>query len=119
MQKKSLPSGKELVSGSPLTPCKKSNQPDKAKHCPLQKTLVLRNQNGKNSLPLETRMQPGKNLDGQIKVSFSSEINNKIENKENVLSLALAAKSETNYLTQKSLSFLLRWPMPFLILTVL
>lgn len=85
MQKKSLPSGKELVSGSPLTPCKKSNQPDKAKHCPLQKTLVLRNQNGKNSLPLETRMQPGKNLDGQIKVSFSSEINNKIENKENVV----------------------------------
>ncbi|POI27721.1 hypothetical protein CIB84_008531 [Bambusicola thoracicus] len=84
MQKKSLISGKELVSGSPLTPCKKNNHPDKAK-CPLQKTLVLRNHNGKNSLPLETRMQPGKNLDGQIKVSFSSEINNKIENKENVV----------------------------------
>ncbi|XP_015707679.1 centromere protein J-like [Coturnix japonica] len=85
MQKKSLPSGKELVSGSPLTPRQKNNQPDKAKCCPLQKTLVLRNHNGKNSLPLETRMQPGKNLDGQIKVSFSSEINNRIENKENVV----------------------------------
>ncbi|XP_072205489.1 centrosomal P4.1-associated protein [Excalfactoria chinensis] len=84
MQKKSLPSGKELVSGSPLTPRKKNKQPDRAK-CPLQKTLVLRNHNGKNSLPLETRMQPGKNPDGQIKVSFSSEINNKIENKENVV----------------------------------
>ncbi|XP_042695197.1 centromere protein J [Centrocercus urophasianus] len=87
MQKKSLPSGKELVSESSLTPCKKNNQPDKAKR-PLQKTLVLRNYNGKNSLPLETRMQPGKNLNGQIKVSFSPEvnkINNKIENKENVV----------------------------------
>ncbi|NXJ11808.1 CENPJ protein, partial [Odontophorus gujanensis] len=85
MQKKSLLSGKELVSGSTLTPYKKYNQPDRAKCGPIQKTLVLRNHNGKNSLPLETRMQPGKNLDGQIKVSFSSEINNKIENKENVV----------------------------------
>ncbi|OXB69683.1 UNVERIFIED_CONTAM: hypothetical protein H355_005714, partial [Colinus virginianus] len=85
MQKKSLLSGKELVSGSPLTPRRKYNQPDRAKCGPIQKNLVLRNHNGKNSLPLETRMQPGKHLDGQIKVSFSSEINNKIENKENVV----------------------------------
>uniref|UniRef100_A0A803YIY9 Centrosomal P4.1-associated protein n=1 Tax=Meleagris gallopavo TaxID=9103 RepID=A0A803YIY9_MELGA len=84
MQKRSLPSGKELVSESSLTPCKKNNQPDKAKR-PLQKTLVLRNHSGKNSLQLETRMQPGKNLAGQIKVSFSSEVNNKIENKENAV----------------------------------
>ncbi|NXC42196.1 CENPJ protein, partial [Penelope pileata] len=85
IQKRSLPPGKELVSGSALTPCKKNNQPDRAKYCPIQKTLVLRNHNGKNSLPLETRMQPGKNLDGQMRVSFPSEINDKIENKENVV----------------------------------
>ncbi|XP_065586154.1 centromere protein J [Cyrtonyx montezumae] len=85
MQKKSLLSGQELVSGSTLTPCKRLNQPDRAKCGPIQKTLVLRNHNGKNSLPLETRMQPGKNLDGQSKVSFSSEINNKIEHKETVV----------------------------------
>ncbi|NXI72618.1 CENPJ protein, partial [Anseranas semipalmata] len=88
IQKKSLPPGKELVSGSPLIPRKKNSQPDKAKYCPIQKTLVLRNHNGKNTLPLETRMQPGKNLDGQMRDSFPSEINNKIENKENIVEFA-------------------------------
>ncbi|XP_021235616.1 centromere protein J isoform X2 [Numida meleagris] len=84
MQKKSLAPVKELVSGSPLAPCKNNNQADRAK-CPIQKTLVLRNHNGKNSSPLETRMQPGKNLEISICPSLPSEINNKIENKENVL----------------------------------
>nr|XP_047903013.1 centromere protein J [Anser cygnoides] len=88
IQKKSLPPSKELVSGSPLMPRKKNNQPDKAKCCPIQKTLVLRNHNGKNTVPLETRMQPGKNLDGQIIDCFPSEINHKIENKENVVEFA-------------------------------
>ncbi|NWZ26477.1 CENPJ protein, partial [Asarcornis scutulata] len=88
IQKKSLPPSKELVSGSPLMPRKKNNQPDKAKYCPIQKSLVLRNHNGKNTVPLETRMQPGKNLDGQMRDSFPSEITHKIENKENVVEFA-------------------------------
>ncbi|XP_035182604.1 centromere protein J isoform X2 [Oxyura jamaicensis] len=88
IQKKSLPPSKELVSGSALIPRKKNNQPDKAKYCPIQKTLVLRNHNGKNTVPLETRMQPEKNLDGQMRDSFPSEINHKIENKENIVQFA-------------------------------
>ncbi|KFO08722.1 Centromere protein J, partial [Balearica regulorum gibbericeps] len=88
IQKKTMPPGKELFSEKPFAPCKKYNHPDKAKHCPIQKTLVLRNHNGKNILPLETRMQPGKNHDGQMRDTFPSEINNKIENKENVVEFA-------------------------------
>uniref|UniRef100_A0A8B9CGD3 Centrosomal P4.1-associated protein n=1 Tax=Anser brachyrhynchus TaxID=132585 RepID=A0A8B9CGD3_9AVES len=98
IQKKSLPPSKELVSGSPLMPRKKNNQPDKAKCCPIQKTLVLRNHNGKNTVPLETRMQPGKNLDGQMIDCFPSEINHKIENKENVVEFA---KSNTGKINNK------------------
>ncbi|NWQ85516.1 CENPJ protein, partial [Burhinus bistriatus] len=88
IQKKTMPPGKELVSEKPFAPCKKYNRPDKAKRCPIQKTLVLRNHNGKNISPLETRMQLGKNHDGQIRDSFPLEINNKIENKENVVEFA-------------------------------
>ncbi|XP_010071741.1 PREDICTED: centromere protein J [Pterocles gutturalis] len=84
-QKKAIPPGKELVSENPFAPYKKYSHPDKAKHCPIQKTLVLRNHNGKNISPVETRMQPGKNHDGQMRDSFPSEINNKIENKENIV----------------------------------
>uniref|UniRef100_A0A8B9QDC2 Centrosomal P4.1-associated protein n=1 Tax=Apteryx owenii TaxID=8824 RepID=A0A8B9QDC2_APTOW len=88
IQKKTVPPGKELVSEDPFAPCKKYKQSDKAKHGPIQKTLVLRNQNGKNIFPLETRVQTGKNLDGQMRDSFPSEINNKIENKENIMEFA-------------------------------
>ncbi|NWW47341.1 CENPJ protein, partial [Pedionomus torquatus] len=83
MQRKTMPPGKEPVSEKPFAPCKKYNHPDKAKHRPIQKTLVLRNQSGKNISPLESRMQLGKNHDGQMRDSLPSEINNKIENKEN------------------------------------
>ncbi|XP_014117697.1 PREDICTED: centromere protein J isoform X2 [Pseudopodoces humilis] len=83
IQKKTVPLGKELVSENPFAPCKKYNHPNKVKHCPILKTVVLRNHNGENILPLETRMQSGKNHDGQIRDSYPSEINNKIENKEN------------------------------------
>ncbi|NXS19784.1 CENPJ protein, partial [Mystacornis crossleyi] len=83
IQKKTVPPGKELVSENPFTPCKKYNHPSKVKRCPIQKTVVLRNYNGENILPLETRMQSGKNHDGQMRDSYPSEINNKIENKEN------------------------------------
>lgn len=82
-QKKSVPSGKELVSENPFAPCKKYNHSSKVKRCPIQKTVVLRNHNGENILPLETRMQSGKNHDGQMRDSYPSEINNKIGNKEN------------------------------------
>ncbi|NXC74739.1 CENPJ protein, partial [Anhinga anhinga] len=85
IQKKTMPPGKELVPENPFAPCKKYNHPDKAKHFPIQKKLVLRNHNGKNISPLETRTQPGKNHDEQMRDSFPSEINNKIENKENVV----------------------------------
>ncbi|XP_075274809.1 centrosomal P4.1-associated protein isoform X11 [Opisthocomus hoazin] len=84
-QKKTMPPGKELVSENPFAPCKKYNYPDKAKHCPIQKTPVLRNHSGKNISLLETRMQPGKNHDGQMRDSFPSEIKNKIKNKENIV----------------------------------
>ncbi|XP_026698199.1 centromere protein J isoform X2 [Athene cunicularia] len=88
IQKKNMPPGKELVSEKPFAPCKKYNHSDKAKHCPSQKTPVLRNHNGKNTLPVETRMQPGKNHDEQMRDSFPSEINTKIENKENIVEFA-------------------------------
>ncbi|NWY52597.1 CENPJ protein, partial [Chionis minor] len=83
IRKKTTPPGKELVSEKPFAPYKKHNHSDKAKYCPIQKTLVFRNHTGKNISPLETRMQPGKNHDRQTIDSFPSEINNKIENKEN------------------------------------
>ncbi|KGL97786.1 Centromere protein J, partial [Charadrius vociferus] len=98
IQKKTTPPGKELVSEKLFGPCKKYNHPDKAKHCPIQKTLVLRNHNGKNMSPLETRMQPGKNNNEQMRDSFPSEINNKIENKENVVEFA---KSSTGKIGNK------------------
>ncbi|NWH86167.1 CENPJ protein, partial [Aegithalos caudatus] len=82
LQKKTVPSGKELVSENPFAPCKKYNHPNKVKRCPIQKTVVLRNHNRENILPLETRMQSGKNHDGQMRDSYPSKINNKIENKE-------------------------------------
>ncbi|KFP07429.1 Centromere protein J, partial [Calypte anna] len=84
VQKKTVLPCKELVSENPVVPCRNYNHSDKAKHGPIQKTLVLRNHNGKSILPLETRGQPGKNHDGQIRDSFPSETNNKLENKENV-----------------------------------
>ncbi|XP_052668858.1 centromere protein J isoform X1 [Harpia harpyja] len=88
IQKKTVPPGNELVSENTFAPCKKYNYPDKAKHCLIQKTLVLGNHNGKKILPLETRMQPGKNHDGQMRDSFPLEINNKIENKESIVEFA-------------------------------
>ncbi|XP_014733170.1 PREDICTED: centromere protein J isoform X4 [Sturnus vulgaris] len=87
-QKKTVPSGKELVSENPFAPCKKYNHPYKVKPCPIQKTVVLRNHNGENILPLETRMQSGKNHDGQMRASYPSEINSKIENKDNRVEFA-------------------------------
>ncbi|XP_005038181.1 PREDICTED: centromere protein J isoform X2 [Ficedula albicollis] len=97
-QKKTAPSGKELVSENPFAPCKKYNHPNKVKCCPIQKTVVLRNHNGENILPLETRMQSGKNHDGQMRDSYLSEINNKIENKENRVEFA---KSNTGKIKTK------------------
>ncbi|XP_056348686.1 centromere protein J isoform X2 [Oenanthe melanoleuca] len=97
-QKKTAPSGKELVSENPFAPCKKYNHPNKVKRCPIQKTVVLRNHNGENILPLETRMQSGKNHDGQMRDSYLSEINNKIENKEKRVEFA---KSNTGKIKTK------------------
>ncbi|XP_010570912.1 PREDICTED: centromere protein J [Haliaeetus leucocephalus] len=88
IQKKTVPPGNELVSENTFAPCKKYKHPDKPKHCLIQKTLVLGNHNGKNILPLETRIEPGKNHDGQMRDSFPLEISNKIENKENIVEFA-------------------------------
>ncbi|XP_071660055.1 centrosomal P4.1-associated protein isoform X2 [Patagioenas fasciata] len=88
IQKKAMPPGKEQVSENPPAPCKKYNNPNKAKLCAIQKTLVLRNHNGKNILPLEMRMHPGKNHDGQMRDSFPPDINNKTENKESAVEFA-------------------------------
>ncbi|NXH17415.1 CENPJ protein, partial [Bucco capensis] len=60
-----------------VLPGKKYNHSQKAKHCPVQKNLVLRSESGKKSCPL------GKSPDGQMRVSVPSEMNNNIENKEN------------------------------------
>ncbi|NWS32572.1 CENPJ protein, partial [Polioptila caerulea] len=87
IEKKTVLPGKELVSENPFASCKKYNHPNKVK-CPIQKTVVLRNHNGENILPLETRTQSGKNHDGQMRDSYPSEINNKIENKENRVEFA-------------------------------
>ncbi|NWI48544.1 CENPJ protein, partial [Picathartes gymnocephalus] len=93
IQKKTVPSGKKLVSENPFAPCEKYNHPNKVKRCPIQKTVVLRNHSGENILPLETRMQSGKNHNGQMRDSYPSEINNKIENKKNRVEFA---KSNTD-----------------------
>ncbi|XP_064265386.1 centromere protein J isoform X2 [Passer domesticus] len=98
IQKKTVLPGKERVSENPFAPCKKYSHPHKVKRCPIQKTVVLRNHNGENILPLETRMQPGKNHDGQIRDSYPSEINNKIENTENRVEFA---KSNTGKIKNK------------------
>ncbi|NXG60702.1 CENPJ protein, partial [Hemiprocne comata] len=95
IQKKTMPPGKELVSENRFAPCPKYNHSDKAKHCPIQKTPVLRNRNRKSILPLETRMQPGKHHDGQMRDSFPSEINNKIENKENAVEFVKSNTGKT------------------------
>ncbi|NXR94375.1 CENPJ protein, partial [Hypocryptadius cinnamomeus] len=83
IQKKTALPGQELVSENHFAPCKKYSHPHKVKRCPIQKTVVLRNHNGENILPLETRVQSGKNHDGQMRDSYPSEINNNIENTEN------------------------------------
>ncbi|KFQ47962.1 Centromere protein J, partial [Nestor notabilis] len=95
IQKKTMPPDKELLPQNTSAPHKKYNRPDKAKHCPIQKTLILRNHNGKNTLPLETTMQPGRNHDVQMRDSFPSEINNKIENKENIVEFIKSNTSKT------------------------
>ncbi|NXT80086.1 CENPJ protein, partial [Zapornia atra] len=88
IQKKTVRPGKELVPKNPFAPHKKYNHPDKAKPCPVQKTLVLGSHSGKNISPLETRMEPGKNHDGHMRDSVPSEVNKKIENKENIVEFA-------------------------------
>ncbi|KFO72884.1 Centromere protein J, partial [Cuculus canorus] len=94
IQKKTMCPGKELVSENSFAQCKNYNHPAKAKRL-IQKTLVLRNHNGKNISPLETRLQPRKNPNGQMRDSFPSEINNKIENKENVIECAKSNAGKT------------------------
>uniref|UniRef100_A0A8C5IMZ4 Centrosomal P4.1-associated protein n=1 Tax=Junco hyemalis TaxID=40217 RepID=A0A8C5IMZ4_JUNHY len=98
IQKKTALPGKELVSENPFAPCKKYSHPRKVKHCPIQKTVVLRNHNGENILPLETRKQSGKSHDGQMRDSYPSEIKNKIENTED---RAEFAKSNTGKIKNK------------------
>lgn len=95
LQKKTLPPGKEPVSENPFAPCKKCNPPDTARRCPVPKSQVLRNHNGRNVLPSKPRVQPGKNHDGQMRDSFPSEINSKMENKENVVQGAKSNAGKT------------------------
>ncbi|NWV31584.1 CENPJ protein, partial [Grantiella picta] len=98
IQKKTVHPGKELVSENTFAPCKRYNHPNKVKRCPIQKTVVLRNHNGENSLPSETRIQSGKNHDGHMRDSYPSEINNRIEDKENRVEFA---KSDTGKIKTK------------------
>ncbi|NWH79031.1 CENPJ protein, partial [Piaya cayana] len=95
IQKKTICPGKELVSENSFAPRKKYNHTAKAKRCLIQKTLVLRNHNGKNISPTETRLKPRKIPNGQMRDYFPSEINNKIENKENVIECAKSNAGKT------------------------
>ncbi|XP_068000592.1 centromere protein J [Melanerpes formicivorus] len=87
IQKKIVPAGIKEASGKPFAPAKKYNHPVKAKR-PAQKTLGLGTHKGKNNLLLGTGVQPGKHHDGQMRDSFPSEVNNRIENKENTAEFA-------------------------------
>ncbi|NXG41111.1 CENPJ protein, partial [Psilopogon haemacephalus] len=88
IQKKIVPPGVKEVSEKLFAPSKKHKHPVKAKH-PIQKTLILGNHNGKNNL------LPGRNHDGQIRDSFLSEINNRIENKEDLAEFAKSDSGKT------------------------
>ncbi|NWX84436.1 CENPJ protein, partial [Nothoprocta pentlandii] len=93
IQKKTLPLSKKAILESSFVPCKKYNQSGKVKQGPIQKTLVLKNHSGKNTFPVETKVQTGKNLNRQMGDSFPSEINNKIENKENIMEFGKSANT--------------------------
>ncbi|NWU90663.1 CENPJ protein, partial [Upupa epops] len=101
IQRKVQPLGKEQCSESPFALRKRSTFPGKAKRCPVQKTLVLRNHNGKNLLPPEKGVGPGKNRDGQVREPLPSEIKSDMENKENRAELA---KPNTCKVDHKSLA---------------
>ncbi|XP_062423234.1 centromere protein J isoform X2 [Rhea pennata] len=101
IQKKTVPPGKELILENSFAPYKKYNQSDKAKHGPIQKTLVLRKHNEKNIFPLETRVQTEKKLDEQMKDSFLSEINSKIANKENIMEFAKSINTGSSRIGNK------------------
>ncbi|XP_064027455.1 centromere protein J isoform X2 [Pogoniulus pusillus] len=92
--KKILPPGIKEVSEKRFAPSKKHKHPVKAKR-PTQKTLILGNHNGKNNMLLEKRVQPGKNHDGQMRDSFPTEINSRIENKENIAEFSKSDSGKT------------------------
>ncbi|EMP36444.1 Centromere protein J [Chelonia mydas] len=91
IQRKTAPLSKEQVSENFAVQSKKCNRPAKITNdsvFPVQKAIVLKNHNGKNISPPTARLQTEKNLDGQFKDSFGSEINSKFENKENIMDFA-------------------------------
>ncbi|XP_043386120.1 centromere protein J isoform X6 [Chelonia mydas] len=91
IQRKTAPLSKEQVSENFAVQSKKCNRPAKITNdsvFPVQKAIVLKNHNGKNISPPTATLQTEKNLDGQFKDSFGSEINSKFENKENIMDFA-------------------------------
>uniref|UniRef100_A0A674J7G7 Centromere protein J n=1 Tax=Terrapene triunguis TaxID=2587831 RepID=A0A674J7G7_9SAUR len=90
IQRKTAPLSKEQVSENFAVPSKKCNRAAKTTNdsvFPVQKAIVLKNHIGKNISPPTARLQTEKNL-GQFRDSFRSEINNKFENKENIMEFA-------------------------------
>ncbi|XP_073195443.1 centrosomal P4.1-associated protein isoform X2 [Lepidochelys kempii] len=91
IQRKTAPLSKEQVSENFAVQSKKCNRAAKIINdsvFPVQKAIILKNHNGKNVSPPTARLQTEKNLDGQFKDSFRSEINSKFENKENIMDFA-------------------------------
>ncbi|XP_043360171.1 centromere protein J isoform X4 [Dermochelys coriacea] len=91
IQRKTAPLSKEQVSENFAVQSKKCNRAAKITNdsvFPVQKAVVLKNHNGKNISPPTARLRTEKNLDGQFRDSFRSEINSKFENKENIMDFA-------------------------------
>ncbi|XP_006036270.1 centromere protein J isoform X1 [Alligator sinensis] len=100
IQRKTVTLSKELVSENSVIPSKRYNQTIKTKNGPAgqeRQTMVLKNHNGKTILPSKVAVRTEKNLDEQFKESCRSEINNKLENKENIMEFAKSIEIGSKY----------------------
>ncbi|XP_074841167.1 centrosomal P4.1-associated protein [Carettochelys insculpta] len=88
IQRKTAPLSKEQVSENFGMLSKNNNQAAKTNDLAFtaQKIMVLKNHNRKSAST--ARLQTEKNLDGQFRECFRSEINSKFENKENIVEFA-------------------------------
>ncbi|XP_067418927.1 centromere protein J isoform X2 [Emydura macquarii macquarii] len=100
IQRKTAPLSKEQISENFAVPFKKCNRVAKTTNgsvFPAQKAMILKNHNGKTILPSTVRAQTKKALDGQFRDSFRSEINSKLENKENIMEFEIGSKFRNKF----------------------